>query len=73
MFGLPKCPHCKQNIDRADLKDMILGNQLSGPLYYGYASVCPKCQTIISTHMNPDTQRQQLMDEILAALGIKKK
>lgn len=68
MFG-PTCPSCEKHIQTAPLKDLEIGNKLTGPVWKGIAICCPHCQKTIGVSIDPIAIKTDIVKEILDALG----
>lgn len=62
------CPHCKKIISSAKSEDIQL-SEMDGGTLNGVKYSCPHCGSVLSLGINPFGQKDEIVNEILAALG----
>lgn len=73
MFGPPKCPKCAADLHAIDGKAMLIGDQLSGPIFHGVVATCPHCRTVLGVLGQEDDTKALIareMDELRKSLGL---
>jgi hypothetical protein len=58
-----KCPHCDQMISRFNLEEMT-SSALFGQEWRTIAYICPMCQKIISTQIDPIAIKTDIINAI---------
>ena len=62
------CPQCKSAISTARATDVQLIDE-DGGQWYGKKYACPNCGCVLSVSIDPVRQKDEIVSEILAALG----
>lgn len=63
-----KCPKCETSISRFKL-ELTKAQRLGSPnLWHCWAFCCPSCETVVSVQVDPTALRDEIVDEIKAAL-----
>lgn len=77
MFMSGKCPKCEAAIGGVvtgtEVGHIEIGNKASGPLYYGVAIVCAKCKSVLGISIDPIRIREEIIDEVLENLNVKRR
>ena len=73
MIGNGKCPKCEKPVDHADFQPIPVGDRSFGPLHRGVSIVCPACKTVLGVSIDPISLKEDTVDEVLEALGHKRK
>lgn len=69
MFGHGKCPRCEAAINRCDLDQIVIGNQVTGPFFHGVSACCPQCKTVLGVSIDPASLAADVAQQVTRILG----
>jgi len=70
MFGHGKCPKCEAPISHLEIDSITWGDKLNGPIFRAISGCCPKCKTVVGAAIDPTSQKNDIVSEVLAGLGV---
>lgn len=70
LMGHGKCPKCEKPTDHLEIDRVTIGDKLNGPLWHGYAAICPSCKTIVSAGIDPIAIKTDIVKEMCKALRV---
>ena len=71
MIGPAKCPKCETAISQFDLREMIVGQRVTGPFFQGAAACCPSCGSVLGVMPEPNDFADLVAELVMKKLTAK--